>query len=208
MLDLKSKQLTSRENNLRRREQALTREKLEAARDLEAVFQKKLGETEKRFAKETQVFSKKLNQVERSLLDRIKQAKSSATANLQASTSKQSSKDGVDVTKQLKSRVSNLEKAYEVLKAKHALSETERQRLADENGRLVEELTKLKSAKTRLSKEVQDLKASHATLQSDVKKAMVLDDLEKSQATETAALIGKSSQLKQSEPAEPEKGVS
>ena len=56
MLDAKSKQLTNRENDLKRREQALNREKLEAARDLETMYDKKLKDTEKRFAKETQAF--------------------------------------------------------------------------------------------------------------------------------------------------------
>lgn len=56
MLDLKSKQLASREQDLKKREQALNREKLEAARDLEAMYNKKLAETEKRFLKETQAF--------------------------------------------------------------------------------------------------------------------------------------------------------
>ena len=56
MLDAKSKQLTNRENDLKRREQALNREKLEAARDLETMYDKKLKDTEKRFTKETQAF--------------------------------------------------------------------------------------------------------------------------------------------------------
>ena len=53
MLDLKSKQLGNREQDLKRREQALNREKLEAAKDLESMYEKKMAETEKRFSKET-----------------------------------------------------------------------------------------------------------------------------------------------------------
>ena len=56
MLDAKSKQLANRENDIKRREQALNREKLEAARDLETMYNKKLKDTEKRFTKETQAF--------------------------------------------------------------------------------------------------------------------------------------------------------
>ena len=52
MLDHKSKQLAQKEVDLRRREQALTKEKLDAARDLDTMYQKKLSETEKRFNKE------------------------------------------------------------------------------------------------------------------------------------------------------------
>ena len=52
MLDHKSKQLAQKEVDLRRREHALTKEKLDAARDLDTMYQKKLSETEKRFNKE------------------------------------------------------------------------------------------------------------------------------------------------------------
>jgi len=56
MLDAKSKQLTSLEADLKRREYALNREKLEAAKDLDSMYTKKVQETEKRFIKETQAF--------------------------------------------------------------------------------------------------------------------------------------------------------
>ena len=45
---------------------------MDAARELEAMYNKKLAETEKRFAKETQAFQKKLNQVERNLTNKVK----------------------------------------------------------------------------------------------------------------------------------------
>ena len=80
MLDLKSKQLASREAELKKREQALTREKLEAARDLEAMYNKKMQETERRFTKETQAFQKKLNQVERNMMNKVKMITSTAKA--------------------------------------------------------------------------------------------------------------------------------
>ena len=80
MLDLKSKQLASREAELKKREQALTREKLEAAHDLEAMYNKKVQETEKRFTKETQAFQKKLNQVERNMMNKVKMITSTAKA--------------------------------------------------------------------------------------------------------------------------------
>ena len=53
MLDAKSNQLASREADLKRREHALGWEKLEAARELEQMYTKKVDETEKRFMKET-----------------------------------------------------------------------------------------------------------------------------------------------------------
>ena len=81
MLDAKSKQLTNRENDLKRREQALNREKLEAARDLETMYNKKLKDTEKRFTKETQAFQKKLNQVERNLINKVKLATQQQNSN-------------------------------------------------------------------------------------------------------------------------------
>lgn len=74
MLDLKHKQIASREADLKRREQALTKEKLEAARELETMYNKKLADTEKKFTKETQAFQKKLNQVERNLTNKIRLA--------------------------------------------------------------------------------------------------------------------------------------
>ena len=95
--------------------------------------------------------------------------------------------------KQLKARVQNLEKSYEVLKCRHKESETEKTRLATENTKLLEEMAKLKSAKLRLNKEVQDLKASQVTAatanQENASKnaAMALDELEKSQHYATAA---------------------
>ena len=56
MLDAKSNQLASREADLKRREHALGREKLEAARELEQMYTKKVDETEKRLMTETQAF--------------------------------------------------------------------------------------------------------------------------------------------------------
>ena len=56
MLDAKSNQLNTREADVKRREQALNREKLEAGRELEAMYNKKVAETEKKFTKETQAF--------------------------------------------------------------------------------------------------------------------------------------------------------
>lgn len=114
----------------------------------------------------------------------VQQAKNSGGASLQASSAtlglKQSSAPKeVDQNKQLKARVQNLEKSYELLKTRHKESETEKARLAQENVKLQEELAKMKTAKTRLNKEMQDLKASHATaLDSAAKKAMAIDELD------------------------------
>ena len=59
---------------MKRREQALTKEKLDAARDLDTMYQKKVSETEKRFSKECLAFQRKLNQVERNLINKVKLA--------------------------------------------------------------------------------------------------------------------------------------
>lgn len=64
----------------------------------------------------------------------------------------------MDQTKQLKARISNLEKSYDVLKNKHKESEEAKTKLAEENSKLQEEIAKMKSAKIRLTKEVQELK--------------------------------------------------
>ena len=52
------------------------------------------------------------------------------------STLKQSATSGPDQTKQLKARVSNLEKSYELLKHKHKESEEAKTKLAEENAKL------------------------------------------------------------------------
>ena len=70
----------------------------------------------------------------------------------------------------MKARVSNLEKSYEVLKNKNRESEEAKTKLAEENAKLLEELAKMKSAKTRLNKEVQELKTS--TIETASKKAL------------------------------------
>ena len=188
MLDLKSKQLTSRESDLKKREQALNREKLEAAHDLEAMYIKKVQETEKRFTKETQAFQKKLNQVERNMINKVKLVTSNAKVHqqsqqqsLQASSAlKQSALTPADQTKQLKARVQNLEKSYEVLKNKHKESEEQKVKLTEDNAKLSEELVKVKNAKNRLTKEDNDLKSTSTSLELTAKKALVVDDLEKS----------------------------
>ena len=45
MLDVKSKQLAAKDADLKRREALFNRQKVEAARELEALYQKKLSET-------------------------------------------------------------------------------------------------------------------------------------------------------------------
>lgn len=57
------------------------------------MYNKKLQETEKRFTKETQAFQKKLNQVERNMINKVKLVTSTSKAQnqtLQASALKQS----------------------------------------------------------------------------------------------------------------------
>jgi len=122
--------------------------------------------------------------VERNLTNKVKLASQSKSqpSTLQTSSLKPGNKDA-DLTKQLKARVANLEKSYEVLKSKHRESETEKTRLIEENAKQAEEIAKMKAARTRLNKEVHDLKASQASHVETARKAMVVDELEKCQTT-------------------------
>ena len=89
----------------------------------------------------------------------------------------------------------NLEKSYEVQKSKLKESEEQRSRLAEENSKLQDELVKMKNARNRLNKEVNDLKSSQAsTIDHSAKKALQVDDLEKSQNVHAAAAPSKSNQ--------------
>jgi len=64
----------------------------------------------------------------------------------------------------MKARLNNLEKSYEVLKAKQTTTEDSKVKLVEENLKLTEELAKVKSHKVRLNKDFNDLKSSQATL--------------------------------------------
>lgn len=52
-MDIKSKQISHRELDLKHKEQEFQKQKQEAQKALESMYGKKLAETEKRFAKET-----------------------------------------------------------------------------------------------------------------------------------------------------------
>ena len=190
MLDAKSEQIAQREKELKKRESLLQKQKLEAARDLESMYNRKLAEAEKKFTRETAAFQKKLNAVERNLINKVKLVSASVKSNheksqvnsLQTSSGlKQSVADPQTQIKQLKARISNAEKSYEVLKHKQSETIEQNQKLTDENMKLQEELAKTKAVKVRMNKELQELKSLSTSASTASKQKMVIDDLEKSE---------------------------
>ena len=65
--------------------------------------------------------------------------------------------------KQLKARITNLEKSYEVLKQRHKESDDGRKKLQEENQKLQEDMQKEKSKRTRLQKELSEAKNNQAS---------------------------------------------
>ena len=154
------------------------------------MYNRKLAEAEKKFTRETAAFQKKLNAVERNLINKVKLVSASVKSNheksqvnsLQTSSSlKQSVADPQTQIKQLKARISNAEKSYEVLKHKQSETIEQNQKLTDENMKLQEELAKTKAVKVRMNKELQELKSLSTSASTASKQKMVIDDLEKSE---------------------------
>ena len=113
---------------------------------------------------------------------------------LQASSNlKQSVADPQTQIKQLKARISNAEKSYEVLKHKQSETIEQNMKLTDENMKLQEELAKIKAVKVRMNKELQELKSLSTSASTASKQKMVIDDLEKSEIKNDES-IKKSSQ--------------
>ena len=57
---------------MKRKEAAFKKEKLDANKELESCYQKKLLETERKFKSETQAFAKKLITAERNISTKLK----------------------------------------------------------------------------------------------------------------------------------------
>ena len=76
MLDLKSGQINAKEAELKKREQAFNREKIEAAKELENAYRKKMFDAQAKFDKESKKLEKKLLTTERNIATKLKLFKS------------------------------------------------------------------------------------------------------------------------------------
>lgn len=119
MLDLKQKSLQQQEKAIHKKQILLEGQKREFAKKMEQEYQALCLKQEQKLSKELAAMNKKLLQAERSIANKLKlaQGKSTLQSSIRTEQPAKGAKDA-DQVKQLKARITNVEKSYEFSKTK------------------------------------------------------------------------------------------